>query len=365
MYRFSYTIALIALTICLGFNDQNSLLACTGIMLTAKDNSFVHGRTLEFGVQLDISLAVIPKNYEFQGSTPLGAGLSYKSKYAVLGAIAFNNPAILDGINEKGLSVGTFYFPGFAKYKEVTKENQKNSLSPTDFPNWIVTQFETVEEVKVALKNVNIVPTLIQNWGNDSPPFHYIVYDKNGKCLVIEPINQELITYDNPLGSFTNSPTFDWHLTNLRNYINLTTLNAKPISFRGLEFSGFGQGSGMVGMPGDFTPPSRFVRASIYTMTAIPSKNHDEAIFQAFHILNQFDIPIGVIKEEASGRIYTDYTLLTCVKDPQSLKFYFKTFEDQTIKMADLKQFDGNAKEIKTIKISGNSPFVDISSNIK
>lgn len=359
MFNFSKIITIIACCI------ANPLFACTGIMLTTKDNSFVHGRTLEFAIELDLSIAVIPRGYEFQGTTPKGAGLSYQSKYGVLGAIAFNSPAILDGINEKGLSIGTFYFPGFASYAEVTAENQKNSLSPADFPNWIITQFETVEEVKAALKNVNIVPTILQGWGNETPPFHYIVYDKNGHSLVIEPLNGKLVAYDNPLGVFTNSPAFDWHLTNLRNYINMTTLNAKPMTFRGMVFNGFGQGSGMVGLPGDFTPPSRFVRASIYTMTAIPSDTSEMGVFQTFHILNQFDIPIGVIKEKADGKIYTDYTVLTCVRDPKNLKFYFKTYEDQTIKMADLKEFDLNAKAIKSKKISGKQTVINISADIK
>ncbi len=345
--------------------DSEALFACTGLMLKAKDNSIVHGRTLEFGIAVDTSIAVIPRSYAFEATTPKGAGLKYSSKYAVLGTTAFENPCILDGINEKGLSVGTFYFPGFAKYAEATSDNLQKSLSPADFSNWIVTQFATVEEVKAALKDVLIVPTVLKGWGDVAPPFHYIVYDKAGKSLVIEPIDEKLVAYDNLLGVFTNSPGFQWHMLNLRNYISLTNFNAKPLNINGLELTSFGQGSGMVGMPGDFTPPSRFVRAAIYTITATPSNTSEEGVFQAFHILNQFDIPVGAIKDTQNGVVYTDFTLMTCVREPKALKYYFKTYEDPTVKVVDLNKFNLDAKKIQYAKMKGTASAMDISSNLK
>ncbi len=133
--------------------------ACTGIKLVAQDGTIVHGRTLEFGKPLNTSIAFIPRNYDFIGTHPMGPGLKFKSKYAVVGAIAFDEISVLDGINEKGLSVGTFYFPGFASYADITAENQPRALSPTEFPNWVITQFATVDEVKAALSSVVIAPT--------------------------------------------------------------------------------------------------------------------------------------------------------------------------------------------------------------
>lgn len=336
------------------------LFGCTGLMLNTVDKNFVHGRTLEFAIELDTSLAVIPRDYSFKGSS-----LTYKSKYGVLGTIAFDNLAILDGINEKGLSIGTFFFPGFAGYAKNTPENTKKGLSPADFPNWVITQFATIEELKAALPDISIVDAPVKGWGQEAPPFHYIVYDKRGMSLVIEPINGELKIYDNPLGILTNSPGYEWHLTNLRNYINLTAINAKPFKFRGLEFSGFGQGSGMVGLPGDFTPPSRFVRATIYCAASTPLNTNEDAIFRTFHILNQFDIPVGAIREENNGKIYSDYTMLTCARDPENLKYYFKTYQDSTIRVADLKKFDLNAHNIKYMKMSGKETAADISNLIK
>lgn len=344
---------------------STTLDACTGIKLTAKDGSIVHGRTLEFGIEIDTSAVVIPRGYEFVGTTPQGPGLAYKAKYAAVGAIAFDNLALMDGMNEKGLAVGIFYFPGFARYTSVTDENKSKALSPIEFSNWILTQFATIEEVKAALSNVIIAPTVSKEWGPTPPPFHYIVYDKNGKALVIEPIDGKLVTYDSPLGVITNSPAYDWQMTNLRNYVNLTPINPKPVQFNGIELVPFGQGTGMLGLPGDFSPPSRFVRAAVFCSTAIPSETSTEGVFQAFHILNQFDIPVGVAREKEGNIIHSDYTQVTCVRDPKTLKYYFKTYEDQSIKYVDLNKFDLNAKVTKRIEANGKDRAEDISGLLK
>lgn len=361
LYRISKAVLMTVLT-CVVFSSETH--ACTGIKLVAKDSAMVHGRTLEFGVPLETSIVVIPRGFEFVGTVPEGSGLPYKAKYAAVGAIAYNNMAILDGVNEKGLAVGTFYFPGYASYGVINPENQSKALSPIDFSNWIVTQFESVDEVKKNLAKVVIAPTVMKEWGSSPPPFHYIVYDKSGRSIVIEPINGNFVVNENPLGVLTNSPDFNWHMTNLRNYINLTPFNVKALDTHGLVLSPFGQGSGMVGMPGDFTPPSRFVRAAIFSITAIPSNNAEEAVLQAFHILNQFDIPVGVVRQQVDGITHTDYTMITCVRDPQALRFYFKTYENQVIRFVDLKSFDLDAKDVKQITTSRGKGMLDISAKL-
>ncbi len=343
----------------------SELRACTGIKLVAEDGSLVHGRTLEFGLHLDLYATMIPRGYAFRATTPLGVGLRYKSKYAAIGSSSFEEILILDGVNEKGLSIGTFYFPGFAGYTPTTKDNQSKSLSPIDFPNWILTQFASVNEVRDALQDVVIAPTINEDWGSLPPPFHYIVFDSSGNCLVIEPLGGTLVIYDNELGTFTNSPNFDWHLTNLRNYIHLSPYNAGPVSINGTIFNALGQGSGMIGLPGDFTPPSRFVRAAIFSAAATPAKNANEAIFQVFHILNQFDIPLGLVKDKTGDIIHSEQTQATSAIDPSSLRYYFKTYDNQELKMLDINDFDLNSKDAKLLHISGQSRATNISSQLK
>lgn len=336
---------------------------CTGIQLKTNDGSVVNGRTVEFGVHIPSSIAVVPRGYAFVGETPHGSGLEYTAKHAAVGAIALKDVKILDGLNDAGLAVGAFYFPGFAEYTPVTALNQARGLSPADFTNWLLTQFSDIDEVRKAVESeaVVITPTIMEGWGSEVQPFHYVVYDKTGASLVIEPIGGKLVVHDNPLGIITNSPGFDWHMTNLRNYISLSAVGAEPRDLAGVRFNPLGQGSGLVGLPGDFTPPSRFVRAAVFTSTATPVDTADEAVEQVFHILNNFDIPVGAARSVDKGVVHSDYTMLTTARDPQNLKFYFKSYEDQTIRMVDLKKFDLNAKSVKLISTRSEQPIVDIS----
>ena len=356
----------LGLLLAIALSSTVDMSGCTGLKLLTQDGNAVHGRTLEFGETIDSSVAFIPRNYPFTATTPLGPGLAYKSKYAVLGTITFDTLLVMDGMNEKGLSVGTFYFPGFAEYTPTTKDNQLNSLSPLDFPNWILTQFADLQGVIANLPSIFIAPTVNKSWGEQAAPFHFIVYDREGNSIVIEPIAGQLAVTNNPLGTLTNSPTFDWHMTNLRNYINLSPKNVEPLTAMGVTLKPFGQGSGLVGLPGDFTPPSRFVRASLYAMTAEKPANVDEGVFQAFHILNQFDIPVGSIQQAGqNGVIHNDYTQATVVHDPVNLKYYFRTYKNQDIKVADLNAFDKSGQKILKISTDGREKYTDISKELK
>ncbi|MCH9621637.1 MAG: putative protein YxeI [Chlamydiia bacterium] len=345
---------------------SKALFACTGLNIQAADRSCVNGRTVEFGEPLDLSVAVIPRNTTFTAETPLGKGMTYKSKYAVIGAYCFDKIVLMDGMNEKGLSAGAFYFPGYASYVKTTKQNQSKALSPLDFTNWLLTQFATLEEVKKALSSVIITNTVFKEWHkNLSPPMHYIVYDKSGKSIVIEPLDKTLKVYDNSVGVITNSPTFDWHMTNLNNYINLSPYNVTEGSLQDLPLKTFGQGSGMLGLPGDFTPPSRFIRAAFFSKSAVNLRDSQAAALQTFHILNQFDIPMGTVRSKERRKTSYDYTMFTSVKNPKTLKYYFRTYKDQAIKSICLKQFDLNAPNIKTLNIDGGQKICDVSCALK
>lgn len=341
------------------------LFSCTGVRMTAEDGSSVTGRTVEFATPIEMSICVIPRNYSFMGKTPLGNGLSYRAKYAVLGVFCFEDLVVMDGINEKGLMCGAFYFPGFASYTPISAANQSQAISPVEFPNWVLTQFSSIAEVRQALPSIAIVPTLTKGWGSAPPPMHYIIYDKKGNSLVVEPLQGTLVSYENPIGAFTNSPEFSWHLTNLSNFLNLTPWNEAPQTLRGLSLSPFGQGSGMVGLPGDFSPPSRFVRAALFSSLAIPGQGGEALVQQTFHILNQFDIPLGVARERSGKTVWMDYTLLTGVKDPNQGRYYFRSYEDPTIRWISFADFDLNGKTVQSAKIGGKGTTVSISSSLK
>lgn len=182
--------------------------------------------------------------------------------------------------------------------------------------------------------------------------------------LVIEPVNGKLVLHDNPFGVMTNSPTFDWHMTNFRNYITLSPNNVPKRTVNGQIFAELGQGNGMFGLPGDYTPPSRFIRAALFSTNTIPSKTIEAGIKQVFHILNNFDIPLGVARETTNDVVQSDYTLLTAARDPQNLVYYYKSYDDQTIKMVQLNKFDLNARTIKLYNTKSTQTFVNISDKL-
>ena len=238
--------------------------ACTGLGIQARDGGIVTGRTLEFGADPRSQIVVFPAGTKFAGTVPSGTGLQFESKYGFAGANGFGpQNAMIDGLNEKGLYVGLFYFPGFAKYMEPTPENSAKGLAPWEFGTWALANFATVDEVKEAIAKIAVVPTYLKTL-KEVPPAHYKIQDAGGNCIVIEPTDSQLKVYDNPVWAMANSPEFPWHLTNLNNYLDLTSAYPASKTIRGLKLAPFGMGGGLVGLPGDFTPPSRFVRMVIY-----------------------------------------------------------------------------------------------------
>lgn len=268
--------------------------ACTGITLKPKDGSIIFARTLEFAMDLQSDIIIVPRGKESVGTAPGDRpGLRWRTKYGAVGANAFGMPVTIDGLNDKGLSVGLFYFPGFAKYQEVKAEDFGKALAPWELGAFLLGTCADVKEAVAAAKTVRVGEVVQKDMGI-VPPAHYIVNDANGGSVVLEYVGGELQVHANPLGVMSNSPTFDWHMTNLSNYVTMSAANVEKIDLAGKEIKGLGQGSGMLGLPGDFTPPSRFVRAVAFTKSAVPVDNAREGVLQAFHLLNQFDI----------GRVY-------------------------------------------------------------
>jgi choloylglycine hydrolase len=338
--------------------------ACTGIRLVAKDGGVIAARTLEFGFDLHSDVMVIPAGTVLTGTLPDGGkGVSYKTKYGFLGANAEGLTAIVDGINEAGLYVGLFYFPGYASYPDATNDNTTRAMAPHEYANWLLGNFANVEEVKANFNKVVLVPVVVASIGQPAP-VHVVVHDRSGKSVVIEPLDKSLKIYDNPLGVMTNSPTFDWHMTNLRNYVNLTASNVPPIDLGGITLAQFGQGSGLRGLPGDFTPPSRFVRAVAFSQSAIPSATAAQAVLQAFHILNNFDIPYGAVREVHDGQMHAESTTWTSASDLKNLRWYFKTYGDQSIHGVDLaKALAAAHGQIRIIKMESRQPIDDVSTD--
>lgn len=339
--------------------------ACTGITLHPADGSIIFGRTLEFAMDLKSNVLVIPRGQKYIGSTPGGAaGLRWTSKYGVVGANAFDLPVTIDGLNEKGLQVGLFYFPGYANYNDVQPADANRSLAPWELGVYLLGTCANVGEA-VAAAEQTLVGNVVQKDMGMVPGVHYIVSDAEGNCAVLEHIDGKLKVYPNPLGVMSNSPSFDWHMTNLNNYLNLSVLNVPQVDIHGKKLRSFGQGSGMHGLPGDFTPPSRFVRAVTFSQSAVPVGTAREGVLQTFHILNQFDIPKGAARGMEQGQQLSDYTLWTAVSELTNCRYYFRTFVNSRIRMVDLKAVDLDAKRLLTIPMQGAEQIEDATAQAK
>lgn len=342
--------------------------ACTGMMLKAKDGGVVTGRTLEFGVDPQSNIVIFPAGYQVTGTLPDKAkGLTFKTKYGIVGANGFGvQNAMLDGINEAGLYVGLFYFPQFASYTPVTSKNASKGLAPWEFGLWALGTNATVDELQANLKNVIVAPTF-QDMLKQVPGVHFLVRDKSGKSIVIEPTDGALKVYDNPIGVMANAPSFDWQMTNLRNYLNLSVESPAPKTIAGVSLTPLGFGGGLAGMPGDFGSPSRFVRAAVFSRAALPSATSADAVTQIFHLLNNFDIPVGV-DGPPGGYAGADYefTAWTSAADLAAGRYYFRTYGDQTISMVDLKAALAAAKgKPVTIPMAGKQPIMDVTAGLK
>ena len=328
---------------------SHSALACTSFLIRTSDGGAVYGRTMEFAIPLESSAIVIPRQYALTASSSSSKpSMSWKAKYAAVGINALGETALVDGMNEKGLAGGVLYFPDYAGYADPTKVDPQRSLAPWDLLTWALTNFSTVAEVKAALSGISIVNVKHEKLGF-TPPLHYTLHDASGASLVVEPVDGTLKVYDNPLGVMTNSPSLDWHLTNLKNYVKLSPANAAPLTIDGENFAPTGQGSGLIGLPGDPTPPSRFLRALSYTLTVEKKPSGIESVRLVEHILNNFDIPAGWIRDQKGSQpaeMPLEYTQWSTVADLTSKTFYVKTYDNQVLRGIDLSSFDLDAKTL-------------------
>ncbi len=345
--------------------------ACTGLRLITEDGGVVVGRTLEFGLDPHSEILVFPAGKEITSSlADKSKGITYTSKYGIVGANGFGFDIHCDGINEAGLYVGLHYFPGYASYNQPDPSKYDVSMAAEDYGTWLLANFASVEEVKANYDKVFLVENPLEVLGNISIPAHFVIHDKTGACVVIEPLNKKLVIYDNPVGVFTNSPTFDWHVTNLNNYMNLSVINVEPFDFAGQKLRAPGEGSGLRGLPGDGTPPSRFVRAAIYSQSAVKQTTASLAVPQVFHLMNNFDIPVGsvrdVVKSEDGTKVFNEITSWTSVADLKNRTYSFKTYQGQQVCQIDIQKTLKAAKgNVRRISMDSGFAFKDVSKDFR
>ena len=324
----------------MGLASQIPSNACTGITLKSKDGSVIAARTIEWAESVMNNMyVVVPRNQELQSLTPSGMdGVKFKARHGFVGLAVEQKEFMVEGIDEKGLSAGLFYFPNYGKYQPYDATKKDQCLADFQVVSYVLAECSNVDEVKDALSKVRII-----NIDPRSSTVHWRFTEPSGRQVVLEIVDEVMHFYENPLGVLTNSPGIEWHLTNLNNYINLQPGNAPAHQFGPVDMKNFGHGSGLLGLPGDFTPPSRFVRAAFFQLTAAQQATARESAVQAFHLLNNFDIPTGT--ELPWGKASAELpsaTQFTVASDTHNRMIYYRTMYNCNIRCIDLKSIDFN-----------------------
>ncbi|MDX2345426.1 MAG: choloylglycine hydrolase family protein [Legionella sp.] len=320
----------------------NFSFACTHFRLIAKDNSVIIGRSMEFGPNLETEIYTVNRDTAFNSKTPDGKpGLNWKAKYGYLALNGFGLFPV-SGINEQGLSFDLLYFPDLAQYEAYDADKASNAMPYYQIADYLLGNFSSIAEIKQALPKLNVYAKALEHAGQSVVfPVHYVVTDKNGGSIAIEYIKGKLHIYDNKTGILTNSPSYPWQVTNLKNYVNLTPNAPDSITKDGITYTATGQGGGAVGLPGDYTPPSRFVRVAYLVSTAEQMDNASKTINLATHILNNVDIPYGAVRGPKGDNKANDmdYTQWVVIKDLTHHALYFRDYLNLTMQKIDMNQF--------------------------
>lgn len=376
------TISLLAAA-CSAVFAVSPALACTAFQLKSNDGAQIYFRSMEFGFPFNSKALIVPRGSEFTGSAPGGKpGLKWTAKYGYIGMNVNISPTTAaDGQNEKGLVVGLLYLPGFSQYLPPDDSKAGKTIGSWEVGNYLLANCASVGEAVAALENGLYVAQ------QEFPPFkqllpvHYWIGDSTGKVAIAEFVGGQLNIHDAPLGTLTNSPPYDWHTLNVGNYVDLTPVNVPQRQLASFTSVNYGQGSGAIGLPGDMSPPSRFIRAALFSHWATPADTAADTVNLGFHILNTFDIFNGAIKSNtadqtantkgflsASGKpklVNTDTTEWTIAHDRTNLKSYIRTYGGLAIQMVDLKKIDFSQPGLRTIDLQNDFEPEDITSQSK
>ena len=309
-------------------------MACTGISLTAADGSYVQARTIEWAYgALKSEYVIIPRGEALQSYTPTGMnGIKFKARYGVVGLAVVEREFIAEGINEAGLSAGLFFFPRYGSYESYESVDNPRTLADLQVVQWMLTQCATIDEAMEAVKRVRIVAL------EKTAVVHWRIGEPSGRQVVMEIVGGEVNFYENTVGVLTNAPGYEWQVTNLENYVNLRPGSAQSYQLGGVTLEPNGGSTAMLGLPGDFTPPSRFVRAAFFRNTAPQRATGVDTVLEAFHLLNNFDVPIAI--ENPTEHNLPSATQWTSAIDLTSRTVYYKTAYNSTIRSISLDNID-------------------------
>ena len=306
---------------------------CTAATYTTKD--FYFGRTLDYEFSYGDEVTITPRNYPFNF---IEKGTIH-THYAIIGMahVIQDYPLYYDAINEKGLGMAGLNFVGNADYKE--KMCEKDNIAQFEFIPWILSQCATVKEAKNLVEKINLLNISF----NDKLPvaeLHWIISDSTGS-ITVESVKEGIKIYENPVGVLTNNPPFDMQMFGLNNYMNLSTTPPETKFAKGLNLTEYSRGMGAIGLPGDLSSQSRFIRVAFTKMNSISGEGEKESVSQFFHILNSVDQQRGCCNLGNGKYEITIYT--SCCNTTKGI-YYYTTYDNHQITAIDMhkENLDGN-----------------------
>ena len=298
---------------------------CTA--LSYNTNGHYFGRNLDLEKSYGEAVVITPRNFEFI----FRFSVAIKSHYALIGtaAVIDEYPLYFEAANEKGLCMAGLNFPQNAFYYEYNDE--KINIAPFELIPYFLSLFESVKEVKDRLSKINVINC---NFSSNLPlsPLHFIISDKT-ETIVLECTKNGMAVFDNPYGVLTNNPTFDYHLMNLNNYMGLSSGAAENKLCQKNPLSNYSLGLGALGLPGDFSSCSRFVKTVFLKENSVCDGTREQSVNQFFHILDAVAMPKGCVMTPDGEYEYTRYS---CCIDTDTMIFYYKTYYESTVKRVDL-----------------------------
>lgn len=337
--------SLVASTL-VGLSPTQSM-ACTGISAKANDGAMVMARTIDWGgSEVDNLYAIVPRGHEQQSFLPNGGtdGMKFTAKHGYVGLAMERAEFVVEGLNEARLSAGLFYFPGYGEYVTYDEKEKAHTMADLQLVSYILSSFSTVDEAIEGIKMIDVVSVY-----PGASTAHWRIADKSGRQVVLEYIDGKACFYENHVGVITNAPGFEWQLTNLNNYMNIGTGTVANKMLGEQELRSIGAGSGYLGLPGDFTPPSRFVRAAFLLNTTGQQADGWKTVKHLFHLLNNFDVPLAC--DTPVGEVPGDFpsaTQWTVASDLTNGRIYYRTMYNQNIRLIDMTEIDFTTVKFQT-----------------
>lgn len=313
---------------------------CTAV--SYKTNNHYFGRNLDLERDYGEKITVTPRNYPFSFRTVN----EIRNHYAIIGTAAVVNgyPLYFDATNEMGLSMAGLNFPENAYYNTI--ESGKDNISPFEFIPWVLAQCKNVQEAEKLLGKINLVNI---NFSEQLPlsPLHWMISDSE-RSITVESVREGLKIYDNPIGILTNNPTFDYHMMNLNNYMNLTVQRPVNRFSDKVRLTPYSLGMGAIGLPGDLSSASRFVKAAFTKLNSVSSDSEEESVSQFFHILGSVTQQNGCTHVRGDEYEFTLYS--SCCNTDKGI-YYYKTYYNSQISAVDMHKENLDNSELITYQM--------------